>query len=147
VVINRFSCRVFAVRGGQGFSLIESLIAIILLVITLSGGMAFYFNANALYQRNLHARLAVSLAEAKMEQCRSVGASGLPGGICPAETNVSLGVVIQGLQARRTVTATGTTYKDVTVFICWCEPGDTCDASVCNSTSKHYVNLETYVGS
>ncbi len=131
----------------QGFSITESLVAILILAITLTGGLSFFFNANDLYYRRLHARIAVSLAEEKMEQCRSVPAAGLPTtsvGICALETNFPLGSVISGLKATRTVTITGTTLRNINVIIRWCEAEDICDEA--QPSSYKSVALETYIG-
>ncbi len=141
---------VIAVKGARGFSIVEAMFAILILAITLAGGLAFYFYANDLYARRLHARLATSLAEDRMERCASARAGGLPtasGGACPLETNAATGDTLQGIATRRTVTVTADgTGKDVAVYICWCEPGGACDAAACNGSSRSYVVMETIAG-
>ena len=56
-----------------GFTIIEALIAIVLFAITLSGGMAIYFNANRIVTLSTHKRLAVEIANRTMEEFRADG--------------------------------------------------------------------------
>jgi prepilin-type N-terminal cleavage/methylation domain-containing protein len=108
-------------NSDQGFSLVESLIAIIVLGITFSAGMAFYFHANNLYYRSLHLRQATIVAETKMEAIRSAG--------CAATSNeINAGVAIGDISGYRDVVRPGTcspTLNDVSVRVYWQEPGDT----------------------
>ena len=124
-------------NSDQGFSLVESLIAIIILGIVMTGSMAFYTFANAQYYHGLHHQTATWLADSQMETCKSLGASALPAANCQSGTT-SLGAVIQGLTASQTLLLTqvsGTTYYDVKVTITWTEPKE----------ASRSVVLETYI--
>ena len=125
-------------HGGRGFTVVESLIAILLLGIVFAGGMAFYFQANALYFSGLNARLAASIASSRMEVCRNAGFAALPGGDCPAETNAPLtSGPLAVLAGTRTVAVSAVgTVKLVAVTISWNDP----------ARGARSVSLQTYMG-
>jgi len=57
----------------QGFLLVESLIAIIILGIVITGGLAFFYNSNRIYYQGLHNQLATWVADSQMEQIKNAG--------------------------------------------------------------------------
>ena len=73
-------------KRSDGFTLIECLISIILLVIVLAGGMKFYFNASDIMTMAMHKKIAMEMATQAMEQMKDSGYTCLsyptPGG-CP----------------------------------------------------------------
>ncbi|MBF0483409.1 MAG: prepilin-type N-terminal cleavage/methylation domain-containing protein [Candidatus Omnitrophica bacterium] len=119
--------------GDQGFSLAESLIAIIVLAVTFAAGMAFYFNANNIYFRNLHLRQATFVAETKMEEIKNAGCNNTLN-----ETGTA--VIIGNINGLRDVVRPGTctATNDVSVRVYWLEQGE---------TTYREVNLITSVGS
>jgi hypothetical protein len=125
-------------NSDQGFTVVESLIAILLLVIMLTGGMAFYYHSNALYYSGLHNRMATSLASSQMEVCRNVGYAALPGGDCPEETDTALTTgPLAVLSGKRTVAVSDVgAVKQLTVTVGWIDP----------SKDAQSVTLQTYVG-
>lgn len=58
------------IKNNQGTTLIEVLISIILVAITTLGGIALYFNATELQSIVFHKKMAIELANSKMEECR-----------------------------------------------------------------------------
>ena len=56
----------------NGFTIIEALIAIILFTITLAGGLAIYINADRITTLATHKRLAVEIANLRMEELRAM---------------------------------------------------------------------------
>ena len=60
-------------QSNQGFSLVESLIAIVILGIVFTGGMAFYYHSNELYYHGLHSQMATWVADTKMEEIKNLG--------------------------------------------------------------------------
>ncbi len=138
----------------SGFSIIESLIAIVVLGIVMTGGMAFYYNAQKLYNRTLHAQLATWIADSRMEDIKST--TGCSDVNMPTDGLNGSSVSIGGITGIRKITwptaaipdpcsNTAPTIKDCTgpspipvgVCVTWTEPGE---------SSSRNVKLETYVG-
>jgi len=129
-------------NSNQGFSLLESMIAIVILGILMTGGLAFYYQANALYYRGLHYQMASWIADTRMEQIRNAGCSAA-GSLTGMGTDISTGtsVSLAGLTGLRKVSLPGcSASNDVTVLVKWTEPGEAVNSY------KHTVSLETNVG-
>ena len=124
-------------NGGRGFTLLESLVAIMILVIMLTGGMAFYYQANALYYSGLRQRIATSIASSRMEVCKNEGYEGLKDAsetVCrDAGTSVSVG---QLTGTRRVVVVDSGIYASVAATVSWTDP---------NGFSRS-VSLQTIAG-
>lgn len=114
-------------KNNSGFTLLEIIISILLLAITLAGGMALYFNANKIMALMVHKKAAMELADKKMEDLRDASYSSLVEG----ETNES-GLKVAGLNASRSVTVAkpNSNYKQVTIEVNWKEANETADKSV-----------------
>jgi prepilin-type N-terminal cleavage/methylation domain-containing protein len=116
----------------KGFTLIECVIAILLLTIVLVGGMAFYFYSYGNLQAATHRRMAMQVANAVLEGLKNAGYSNLPNpapaspGLWRGPTNVAIG----GLNGQENIyvfdvddNGGGTDYKQVRVELIWAEPG------------------------
>lgn len=114
-------------KNNSGFTLLEIIISILLLAITLAGGMTLYFNANKIMALMVHKKAAMELADKKMEDLRDASYVSLEVG----ETSES-DLKIAGLNASRAVTVTEphTSYKQVTIEVNWKEANETTDKSV-----------------
>jgi prepilin-type N-terminal cleavage/methylation domain-containing protein len=140
--INIINQNYSARNGDQGFTLVESLIAILLLGIIFSGGMAFYYLANALYYSGLHSRQATSIASSMMEVCKNVGYASLPslpGGACSVVTDQPLPLgPLSSMSGTSTVAVSDVgNVKQVTVTVSWADP----------NKGPSSITLQTYVGS
>ena len=62
----------------HGFTLIESLVSIILLSICLTGGIAFYFNASEIMALTIHKKIAMEMANQAVEKYKEMGYADLP---------------------------------------------------------------------
>lgn len=125
----------------------ESLIAIIILGILMAGGLAFYYQANALYYHSLHAQLATWAADSEMEQIKSNGCALTnpdTGSSVPIGNLTGTLVITWPTPATpdpcQATTVKGTCSSSTTVGVCvtWTEPG---------FTTTQSVGLATYVGS
>jgi prepilin-type N-terminal cleavage/methylation domain-containing protein len=132
-------------NNDQGFTLLESLIAILILGILMAGSLAFYYQANTLYYRSLHSQIATWLADSEMEQIKNEGCTAALSDPSTAVTPVSLtgdSSDLSHLTGLRQVTLTcGGTPNDVAVSVTWTEIGEPV------ASNNHTVILETYVGS
>lgn len=120
-------------KNKSGFTLLEIIISILLLAITLAGGMALYFNANKIMALTVHKKAAMELADKKMEDLRDASYVSLVEG----ESQES-GLKVSGLDASRTVTVAipNSTYKQVTIEVNWKEA---------NEPNDKIVKLVSYV--
>jgi prepilin-type N-terminal cleavage/methylation domain-containing protein len=144
----------------QGFTLIESLIALIILGIVMAGSTAFYGYANMQYYRGLHAQMATWIADSRMEQIKALGCTAVDTSSDPDNgTGTGKTVSLTGnssdtshLTGSRTViwwnsahTSSSTTktclspLTDVAVQVSWRETGD--------SSNTAPVTVETFIGS
>jgi len=109
----------------RGFTLIESLISLILLSIVLTGGMQFYFNSQKLVSLASHKRLALHIANARLEEMRKNGYGALPNPAPGPGVVTTTTITVGGLTASRVETvvdvdANGdsvTDYKSVDVEV------------------------------
>ena len=120
--------------------MVESLTALVILVMMLTGGMAFYYQANSLYYSGLFRRIATSLAASQLEVCKNEGYAKL---LITTETvcrQTGAAVAVGQLSgSTRTVTVTdgpGSNLKEVDVTVNWLDP----------SKGAQAVTLQTYVG-
>ena len=136
----------------KGFTIIECLISILLLAITLAGGMAFYFYSTGYLAAATHRRIAAELANARLEEIKNAGYANLPE---PAPAAPGLWddpdvpgvppepVTISGLTGQQEVyvrdidiNGGGTDYKQVEVKIIWNEP---------SRAGSQEVTLDTFI--
>jgi prepilin-type N-terminal cleavage/methylation domain-containing protein len=119
----------YSMKNKSGFTLLEIIISILLLAITLAGGMALYFNANKIMSLMVHKKAAMELADEKMEELRDVSYNSTP--LEVGEKSEST-LKVAGLNASRTVTVTEphTSYKQVTIEVNWKEANETADKSI-----------------
>jgi prepilin-type N-terminal cleavage/methylation domain-containing protein len=140
-------------ESDQGFSLVESLIAIIILGIIMAGGLAFFYYANNLYYRGLHYQMATWIVDSRMEKIKSAGCSGAPSlshwstDISPAGTpsfylngSTPTASLPNPIAGQRLVTLSCGTLNDAVVKVIWTEPGEPANSN------RHSVSVETYVG-
>ncbi len=80
-------------NGNRGFSLAESMVAILLLSVVLTAGMSFFVNSNQLYYQKLRFRLAAFLADEKMEEMKHLGYQAVV--VNEAGEDVSLDILTQ----------------------------------------------------
>ena len=120
--------------GNIGFTIIECLISLLILAILMTGGMAFYQYSNDLMKAATHKRIAVEIANAKMEDIKKNGFGSLPSIDGLWQTNP---ITIAGLSGQQNVYVYDVSnYKRVAVENTWLEPG---------KTGNQVVKLETYI--
>lgn len=114
-------------KNNSGFTLLEVIISILLLAITLAGGMALYFNANKIMALMVHKKQAMEMADKKMEEIRDASYVSLNEG-----TTEESGLKVAGLNANRSVTITKPTsnYKQVMIEVNWKEADEAYDKTV-----------------
>lgn len=141
----------FIKHDNQGFTLIESLIALIILGIVMAGSMTFFAYASALHYKGVHAKMATWIADSELEVIKSAtGCSNAPT-TGPAGNSVTIDKLTGALKITWPATPTSdpcsaTTTKpactsptEVGVCVTWAEPG--------NLANSSNVGLVTYVGS
>lgn len=103
----------------------------------MTGGIAFYRYSNDLMKQATHKRIAVEIANAKMEEIKKNGLGSLPSidGLWDAKTDNNLPIAYLIGQEKVYVYAVST-YKRVVVEITWQEP---------SKTGNQVVKLETYI--
>lgn len=128
----------------RGFTLVECLISLLLVIIVLVGGAGFYFYASQILRGSTHRRIAAEIADSKTEEIKNAGYSSLPnpapGGLWQGPINVTIG----GLTGQENIYVydidddedTITDYKQVKVKVNWPEPG--------KSTGQE-ISLDTYL--
>jgi type II secretory pathway pseudopilin PulG len=113
----------------QGFTILETLVSIIILTVFLSGGIAIYTNATAIMTVATHKKIAMEMANQFLEQLKKAGYSNAlltdtAGGWTPASpgTIITFGDFSANLQRR--ITNTGSpSNKTVEVRVTWTEAG------------------------
>ncbi len=127
-----------------GFTIIESLISLILLGIVLTGGMKFYYHSQELISRTSHKKIALHTANGLMETFRKNGYGALPAAGVAVTSAITTGN-LQYLSASSTVLVTDVDdptvagspdYKSVRVTVNWTETGE---------PSARTVDLLTYM--
>jgi prepilin-type N-terminal cleavage/methylation domain-containing protein len=128
-----------------GFTIIECLISLLLLVIIMIGGMAFYTYASQYTRAALHKRAALEIANTRMEAMRNSGYSSLPdpapvSGLWQGPLNISVANIagqenIYVYDVDENIDGV-TDYKKVSVEIKWQQAGN---------TSWQTIKLETYI--
>lgn len=128
-------------KNKKGFTLVETLISILILAILLAGGMSFYFNSSDFMALAMHKKMALELATEKMEECKRVttlsALDALDNNPTPGPESISVG----GLSATRTTDVSDpgngeSGYRLVEVNVVWTEAG--------KNTSRN-VDLITYI--
>jgi prepilin-type N-terminal cleavage/methylation domain-containing protein len=118
----------------KGFTLIECLVAVLLLLVSFAGGIAMYFHADRLVGLVVHKHIALALANWKMEE--------LKGGDYPPLSSVEtdLEIVEGGLQADRVVSVGNEIngYREVSVNVTWTEPSE-------EGSTNRMVSAMTYL--
>ena len=86
--------------NNSGFTIIETLISIILLVIIMTGGTAMTFNTDRLLGWVKHKRLATELVNSKLEEIKALGFSGTQAayGACTVLAPCKIPVTLGGLE-------------------------------------------------
>lgn len=64
-------------KTNRGFTLIESLISLLLLSIILAGGLSFYFNSDEIMSLAMHKKIAMEMANQSMEKIKKDGYANL----------------------------------------------------------------------
>lgn len=107
-------------RSAEGFTLLEILVSILLLAVTLVGGMALYHNAERIMALMVHKKQAMEMADKKMESMRNTSYVLLNVG-----ESTESDLKISGLSANRkiVVTETGSDLKEIKVEVNWNEAG------------------------
>ena len=118
-------------HNNSGSSLVESLISMLIIIITALGGIALYFNASEVQRLAQHKKIATEIAKAEMEKYRSTACSAMTNG---AETPQT--VPIGGLDGTLQRTADTANCK-VLVEVTWNETGQ--------FSQDYNVSLVSYV--
>ena len=125
----------------SGLTLVEVLISILILSILLAGGLSFYFNSSEFMGLAMHKKMALELANEKMEECKRVitltALDAMDNNPNPGPETINVG----GLSATRTVDVSDpgngeVGYRLVNVNVIWTEAG--------KSSSKN-VQMVTYI--
>ena len=124
------------IKENEGFSIVESLISILLLAIVLAGGMSFYFNSSAIMAQVAHKKMAMEIANQAMEKKRIATFSSLTatGWVDDDTPIVSFGDF--STQVRKKITnMVGTPpYKQVEIEVSWTEPGQQSQSTIALAT-------------
>ena len=121
-------------RARNAFTIIESVIAMLILGIMMAGGINFFILASKHAAENTHKKTALRLADSWMETLRS--------GTVPIANSAVPALAIDDLPAAAgsgtttVANVAGQTYKLVTVTVTWNEPG---------LTTPQQVVLQTYI--
>lgn len=109
-------------RSECGFTLLEILVSMLLLAVTLVGGMALYHNAERIMALMVHKKVAMELANERMEAVRNTPYSTLDPGI-----DQDFNLKVSGLSAGRVTTVSipdpNKDLKEVRVNVRWDEAG------------------------
>jgi len=124
--------------NAKGFTLIESLISIIILAIILIGGMTFYFNSDRVLTLSSHKKLAIELAHDELEELKTGPYAAV---VSSGPTIISVGnlgnqtiEVIVDFEDDPIGGVTAEDYKNVEVKVTWSEAGQTGSREISMST-------------
>ena len=118
-------------RQSGGFTLLEILVSMLLLAVTLVGGMALYHNAEQIMALMVHKKVAMELANEKMEDIRNTSFSRLA-----AQEDYPRVSGLSGVRSAE-VFELSPDLKEVRVTVRWDEAGQTGD--------RRKVELVSYV--
>jgi Tfp pilus assembly protein PilV len=111
-------CLINQKRSSQGFTIVETLIAVGIFVIVITGFIAFFLNCMFLNETNRHLTLAKSHAQFAMEEVKST-----PFNNITSTTWNAAAITLKGLYLLSgesiVIAVTGTDPKDVTVTVNW----------------------------
>ena len=117
-------------RSSQGLTLMETLVSILILFISMTAGMSFYFNARSILTKAMHKKMALEMASQKMEELRNQGYSLLPAATAAFQDAVPNTVTFQNSSSNFTagmkyrITGSGATdNKMVEIQVNWSEAG------------------------
>ncbi len=124
-------------KSQKALTLAECLVSIVILAITLVAGMAFYFNSGAIMGRAMHKKMAMEMANQKMETIKQAGfdALGVTVGFVD-EPVVTFGDFSLKNMRKRVTSVDGTSngVKQVEIEVIWTESG-----------TDQVIALSTYV--
>ena len=120
-------------RLGQSkaFTIAEVLISVLLLVITMTASVAFFFNSSKLSGSDEHRRIAMELADSRMEYIKSMNWGSINNSIGPWSDPIAY-----NLYATENATVYTNGYKQVDLTTSWQEP---------EQTVNEQINLTTYI--
>ncbi|MDD5729683.1 MAG: prepilin-type N-terminal cleavage/methylation domain-containing protein [Candidatus Omnitrophica bacterium] len=106
----------------KGFTLIEALIALLLLAITVVGSMAFYFYSNQSTAITVHRRMAVEFANSELEGLKNTPYDNIVSK-SPA-VNITTGNLseLNGKEEILVAEDVSHNFKQISVTITWTEP-------------------------
>ncbi|HAJ57726.1 MAG TPA: hypothetical protein DCL35_08215 [Candidatus Omnitrophica bacterium] len=131
----------------KGFTIIESLISLLLLLIIMTGGMAFYIYSNQYIQPAIHKRIAAEIAVSKTEGLKNAGYSSLPdpAPVFPGLWEGPEAVSIGGISGNRSVYVFDIddhdgrpAYKQLSVVVEWYDP---------DKQALQNLSIDTYMAS
>jgi Tfp pilus assembly protein PilV len=116
----------------NGFTIVEALIAVVLFTITLAGGLAIYVNTDRIVTLASHKRMAVEMANLRMEEIRAMNYAAFAATFPVSDPAVPQAFAdtispAGGFTAARTITVAhvppvvAPDYKEVTVHVAWSE--------------------------
>ncbi|MBN1869046.1 MAG: hypothetical protein JW847_00500 [Candidatus Omnitrophica bacterium] len=128
-----------------GFTVIETIIAILVFAIALLGGIAVYFNAARISTMAVHKKIATEVVNARMEELRGMDYAAFSSTYPPGfydDTPASPTLTLKGIPATRSITVTYDTSKCpvsvhslVKVSVTWTEANQ--------ASARPPVSLET----
>jgi len=136
------------VLSQSGFTLIENLVAMLLLAVTLTAGLALYYNGDEIVSLATHKKKVTEKVNSQMEELRALGYDNIPVDETPDPTYFTItkngivdGSTTGGIVVEQKVTvpdpgASG--YKTVEIQATWREAG---------KNHEREVKLTTYVAS
>ena len=108
----------------RGLSLIERVIAILILSVSLAGGLSLYFNATSIMSLAMHKKMAVEIAVQEMEKIKDAGYAGLPNPTTGTWQNLSdrtFDLFTAQVRKRITDVSTSPVMKKVELEVSWAE--------------------------
>ena len=112
--------------SSDGFTIIETLISIVLLAITLTGGISIYFYSDRVVTLMGHKKMAAEIANSRMEELRELDYSVFSSTYDPTNSPFEDSVMVGGISATRKITTAHSNpsgYMEVKVNVSWTEAG------------------------